>query len=546
MKKIVLTVAACAMTLSASNNVLAEEKLQSGNYLAGYFAQKKHDWSSANQFIINIINSGINTDNILQRSMILSMGAGDAQNAIKIAKRIKSEKPDSSNTITEIILIVDAFKRQDYKLTEELFNTLPNDGTTRFISPFIKGWLDAAQGRLNIVELKNNTMQLYHGILISDFLDDHSTIKKMIDQALKVEDINIEEIERIADLYGHVGIRDKAINLYRKLLENKPNDEYIKSRIAALEHGTNKPLFKKIKTSKHGMAKALHDIASILYNEKNDDSARIFAHLSLYLDDKNTKTKFLLANINVNHQQYDKAIEYYASIPKSENDYINAQYEIVNIYQDNERFDDALKLLNNLSQEYQNVETLIKIGDLYREQENFKSALLHYKNAIKALGENITEEYWHLHYVLGITYEQLDQWDLAEKELKLALKFQPDHPYILNYLGYAWADKGMHLEESLKMIKRAVDIQPSDGYITDSLGWVMYRTKNYSNAVPVLEQAVQILPYDPTINDHLGDAYWKVGRKLEAKFQWQRAKNHSDDNGQIQEIEIKLISGLEY
>jgi hypothetical protein len=45
--------------------------------------------------------------------------------------------------------------------------------------------------------------------------------------------------------------------------------------------------------------------------------------------------------------------------------------------------------------------------------------------------------------------------------------------------------------------------------------------------VPQLEKAVGLLPYDSTINDHLGDAYWENGRRLEAHFQWERALNNA-------------------
>ena len=69
---------------------------------------------------------------------------------------------------------------------------------------------------------------------------------------------------------------------------------------------------------------------------------------------------------------------------------------------------------------------------------------------------------------------------------------------------------------------------------------------NFDLAVPALERAVELLPYDATINDHLGDAYWQVGRKNEAKFQWQRAFNYNEDEDlELKEkIQEKLSSGL--
>ncbi len=74
----------------------------------------------------------------------------------------------------------------------------------------------------------------------------------------------------------------------------------------------------------------------------------------------------------------------------------------------------------------------------------------------------------------------------------------------------------------------------------------MYKNGEYEQAVPVLERAVELLPYDPTINDHLGDAYWRVGRHLEAKFQWKRAMQHSEDSEQIASLQGKLEDGLEH
>ncbi len=122
-----------------------------------------------------------------------------------------------------------------------------------------------------------------------------------------------------------------------------------------------------------------------------------------------------------------------------------------------------------------------------------------------------------------MAYERGGDWKNAEADLKAALAYRPDHPYLMNYLAYGWADQGINLDESLKMEQKAAALRPSDGYIADSLGWVLFVMGRYSEAVPQLEKAVGLLPYDSTLNDHLGDAYWQTGRKLEAHFQWERA-----------------------
>jgi Flp pilus assembly protein TadD len=102
----------------------------------------------------------------------------------------------------------------------------------------------------------------------------------------------------------------------------------------------------------------------------------------------------------------------------------------------------------------------------------------------------------------------------------------------------------VNLDEGMKMIKRAVEQRPDDGYIVDSLGWAYYRIGNYEEAVKNLERAIDLKPEDPTINDHLGDAYWRVGRTLEAKFQWSHARDLKPEPDDLPKIEAKIANGL--
>ena len=82
------------------------------------------------------------------------------------------------------------------------------------------------------------------------------------------------------------------------------------------------------------------------------------------------------------------------------------------------------------------------------------------------------------------------------------------------------------------MIRQAVDQRPDDGYIVDSLGWVLFRFGEFDQgAKDQLERAVELRPVDPVINDHYGDALWMVGRKTEARFQWKRALSFKPGRG---------------
>jgi Flp pilus assembly protein TadD len=143
-----------------------------------------------------------------------------------------------------------------------------------------------------------------------------------------------------------------------------------------------------------------------------------------------------------------------------------------------------------------------------------------------------------------VALERSGQWTRAEADFEHALELEPDQPLVLNYLGYSWIEKHIKLPQAMRMVQRAAELRPNDGYIVDSLGWAYYQLGDYSNAAHALERAIELLPEDATINDHLGDAYWQVGRQAEARYQWRRALQFKPEADQVKTIDAKLDRGL--
>ena len=155
--------------------------------------------------------------------------------------------------------------------------------------------------------------------------------------------------------------------------------------------------------------------------------------------------------------------------------------------------------------------------------------------------------HWTLFYSRGAAYERNQQWDLAEQDLLQALILSPDQPLTLNYLGYSWIERGKNVLKAKEMLEKAALLAPREGFVMDSLGWAYYLLEDYDHAVIVLERAVDLDPGSAVINDHLGDAYWRVGRKREARFQWSKSLALNDDfpeNGRDR-VKMKLEKGLD-
>ena len=189
------------------------------------------------------------------------------------------------------------------------------------------------------------------------------------------------------------------------------------------------------------------------------------------------------------------------------------------------------------------VEALSALAELQRSAKKYAEAAATYDKAIAAVGIPQRDN-WTLFYFRGICYERSKQWPKAEADFKKALELYPDQPLVLNYLGYSWVDQGLNLEEAFKMLRKAVELRPNDGYIVDSLGWAHYKLGQYPEAAETLEKAIDLKPADPILNDHLGDAYWRVDRQIEAHFQWNHARDMGPDPEDLPAILKKIEDGL--
>jgi tetratricopeptide (TPR) repeat protein len=160
--------------------------------------------------------------------------------------------------------------------------------------------------------------------------------------------------------------------------------------------------------------------------------------------------------------------------------------------------------------------TLAQICEKSKEYEEMARIL----DAVEKLSVS-EEDKGSVYFMRGAMYERTKKYDAAEAEFRKALAIDPDNAGVLNYLGYMLADRNVRLEEALKLISRAVELEPTSGAYLDSLGWVYFRMGKLEQAETYLRQAVVQVPHDPTVRDHLGDVLARLGRLKEAIAEWQ-------------------------
>jgi Flp pilus assembly protein TadD len=299
-----------------------------------------------------------------------------------------------------------------------------------------------------------------------------------------------------------------------------------------------------VDTPQAGAAEVLYGLGAALGRRGGEDLGLIYLQLALYLAPNQPLALLSLADLYEQMKNSQLAIKIYERVPQNSPLRRNAEIQLAVNLDTLERSEEAKQRLGKLiADRPDDLDAIMALGNILRGRKVFDECADVYGKGIATIAKPERPN-WLIFYFRGICNERAKKWGQAEADLKAALKLFPDQPHVLNYLGYSWIDQGIHLDEGMRMIRRAVEQRPDDGYIVDSLGWAYYRLGNHDEAVKHLERAVELKPDDPTINDHLGDVYWKTGRTLEARFQWSHARDLKPEPDDLAKIKQKLVSGL--
>jgi Tfp pilus assembly protein PilF len=167
-----------------------------------------------------------------------------------------------------------------------------------------------------------------------------------------------------------------------------------------------------------------------------------------------------------------------------------------------------------------------------------------YGKAVKMLTEAVAKfpDNAQLHFFLGNMQDRIGDKDGTIASMKKTLEIDKDYVQALNFLAFTYAEMNKNLPEAEKMVRHAMEIQPDDGYILDTFGWVLFKEGKSSEAVRTLETAYKIQPSESVIAEHLGDAYYQNQMPEKAKRLYQRAAETETNVAQVQKIRSKIAS----
>jgi tetratricopeptide (TPR) repeat protein len=528
----------------------------SGAFLAARVAEMDDDVESSIAFYRRALDFDPDNRQIQQSLMLSLIAAGRLGEALPYAEKLK--KVADVERFSRVALAVDAISRKRYTDASNLLKLALESDLDRLITRLMSSWTKVGlkKGREAVYDLDSLEGPEWYDLFLSyhrALLADAAGMPDVADAAFRVtmEDTAaagsapetwLRSAEAYASFLARRDRRDEAIEVLNQAEEVAPGRLTLVALRKKIEDGGR--IGRYVSGPAEGASEVLLNIGSALNRGGGEPFVRLYLQLALALDPDSDAVLLQLASVAEQREASEEAIALYGRIPESSPLKRAAELQLGLNLADLKRYDEAIPHLSKLlDQDPDDMRAYLALGGVYASKEDFKSAAGIYDRAVERL-ETPDGTNWNIFYQRGIAYERLKQWPKAEPNFRKALELSPDQPQVMNYLGYSWVDMNMNLEEGLELIRKAVDLRPSDGYIVDSLGWAYYRLNRFEEAVVELERAVSLRPEDPILNDHLGDAYWRVGRKLEASFQWAHARDLKPDPDVLLTVEKKLREGL--
>ena len=295
------------------------------------------------------------------------------------------------------------------------------------------------------------------------------------------------------------------------------------------------------------IAEFLFLISNLYSAQDNYEMSNFYLNLSNFLNPRFVFNLSLVAENHYFNKDYEKAKKILKKFKKDDDFYywfrLKKEAQIISAQRNNQESLNFIKF-NFDKIENPNEKILFDVANFYKKAKNYEEAISYYSKIIENLDDN-SDIKSDILYRRGGTYERIKNYEKADKDLIDALQITPDDAYILNYLAYSWLERDYKINEAIKMLETAYELESDDPYIIDSIGWAYYLTDDYPRAEKFLKRAVELMPDDPIVNDHYGDILWKLNRKIQARYFWTNVLKMKDTEKElIEKINIKMIEGL--
>ncbi len=297
------------------------------------------------------------------------------------------------------------------------------------------------------------------------------------------------------------------------------------SQLEILEATTDDQIQVKLKMSLILIDKKMYDLALNKLTELHQ------------IVPESDKIKFYLGAVYQETKKLDKAVETFLEIQPASNHYEDSRIQAAMLLKNTGKSEQALSVIKEaLSKKSENVHSYFVISQILEEQKKYDEAISYLKLADAKFAKNS-----QINYFLGTLFDRKNDKENMLTHMNKVIEIDSEHIQALNYVAYSLAEMKKDLPRAEELALKAAQLDKSDGFIKDTLGWVYYQKGDFDKAVQILEKAHKELPDVGIIAEHLGDAYLKLKQNNKALQTFQKAFDLENNTEKKKLIENKIV-----
>jgi tetratricopeptide (TPR) repeat protein len=358
-------------------------------------------------------------------------------------------------------------------------------------------------------------------LLLEDMGETRAALKE-VQQVFGYTPNQLQAIVLEVKLRQDLGESDDLYGRMQAILEQEPENSRLRMQYARLltrnDLAEAQRQFEILLKQSPNNPDLLFSLALIHRENKELDQARVLLHRLLALRQRADEAHFYLGKTAEEQGQFEEALQQYMQVQPGR-DFINATNRIAALLLASGHEEELGQYFDRLRQRL--ADSREQLFALEADNLNANGQL---EASLAVLNRGLVEfpESTSLQYSRSMLYERLGDLQKMEQELRAIIAREPDNATAMNALGYTLANKTDRYEEAEQLIARALQLDPGEPAILDSMGWVKYRLGNYPEALDYLRQAYELFP-DPEVAAHLGEVLWALGQQQTAREVWSTA-----------------------
>jgi tetratricopeptide (TPR) repeat protein len=542
---LVATLASCTPTRpttniannSGSNEVESDLSCSYFYFLWGSHAEVGGRYAEAHEAYEKALICDPNVAYIREKIPILLLKMGEFEKAAAWLRQALLERPQENN---HRLFLAGLYIQQDklpeaIALYEEALELEPDNETIHLRLGLLyshRQQYDKAE-KIFRRQLKNNEQSYFTRLALARLLhrnNKEDDAAKEYEKALQLN-WSKEVAYEVGYFYSGRKKHIEALRHFTAITESDPFDERaaltrVQSLLDLGDNALALESLEKIAAFSKNQANIELIMSKVLLRMEKVVEAKILLD-RLAAEEDGSEARYTLALLAYREKETRGALAHLAAIPPHRPEFEDAVALQVRILGDNKEQDKAISLLRKHLAKKESRRPLLYslLAALYQENNEAPAAL-----SLMEAGTTLFPDNIQLHYDYGIFLDKNGMEEQALSRMERVLELQPEHADALNFIGYTWADKGIRLPEALQYIEKALALDPNNGYIVDSLGWIYFRLGDFTRAVKELRRALELEGADPHIHDHLGDALLAQGDKAQAAVHYRQAvEMFSDD-----------------